>query len=608
MAACVVAPAALQACGGEPASEVPAKPQEPARAHESGGPDSTSSEPEPYPLAQRAPLDPGLAERWKRRSAAADGWDSEVLHDRAGQTLSALGELLASGEPIQPESLEPWCSAKPELSPLRPTERELTRSGPRAKAWIARPVAPRAVDRAGFAAELRALAEAFEPGQAKAAFKEVRVDLETSPPRTVVLASVWGPAPGGRVQIDATWEISWQIEESGRARIARLALLDYGEVQGTPSPWFSDCTQAVLGSQPSFQSQLLASMEQVASELEIGLGASLIGHHGLALGDVDGDGLEDLFLPQPGGLPNQLFLALPDGTLVDRSREAGVDFLDPSRSALLVDLDGDADLDLVAELDPYLALLENDGRAHFALRGRLEASGTTSMAAADVDLDGDLDLYACAYALPDDHSRTPLPYHDANNGRPNTLFENLGDFEFANATRASGLDQNNRRFSFACSFEDFDADGDQDLYVANDFGRNNLYLNQDGQFRDVASERGVEDLAAGMGVTWADFDLDGRTDLYVSNMFSSAGERIAYQRRFQAGAADQELAGLQRHARGNSLFLQQGDGTFVDGTLESRTWMGRWAWGAIACDLDDDGRRDLFVPNGYVTGSDPEDL
>ena len=94
-------------------------------------------------------------------------------------------------------------------------------------------------------------------------------------------------------------------------------------------------------------------------------------------------------------------------------------------------------------------------------------------------------------------------------------------------TQETGLNQNNSRYTLSASWNDFDLDGDQDLYVANDFGRNNLYRNDEGKFIDIAAEAGVEDLSAGMGVCWGDYNQDGLMDLYVSNMFSSAGNRVA---------------------------------------------------------------------------------
>jgi hypothetical protein len=168
----------------------------------------------------------------------------------------------------------------------------------------------------------------------------------------------------------------------------------------------------------------------------------------------------------------------------------------------------------------------------------------------------------------------------------------------------------NNRYSFAAAWADYDSDGDQDLYVANDFGRNNLYRNNgDGTFTDVAAEAGVDDLAAGMSASWADYDGDGNLDLYVGNMWSSAGQRVTDQPEFDATTTDPKLKELfQRHARGNSLFRNRGDGTFEDVSERLGVTMGRWAWACDFADLDNDGRQDLYVQNGYITGAALDDL
>jgi hypothetical protein len=111
-----------------------------------------------------------------------------------------------------------------------------------------------------------------------------------------------------------------------------------------------------------------------------------------------------------------------------------------------------------------------------------------------------------------------------------------------------------------------------------------------------------------MGVTFGDYDNDGWSDLYVSNMFSSAGGRIAYQPHFQADAAESVRALYRRHARGNSLFRNRGDGTFEDVTETARVGMGRWAWGGLFVDLNLDGWPDLVSPNGFVTEELSDDL
>ena len=144
--------------------------------------------------------------------------------------------------------------------------------------------------------------------------------------------------------------------------------------------------------------------------------------------------------------------------------------------------------------------------------------------------------------------------------------------------------------------------------MANDYGRNNLYRNDAGRFVDVASQAGVEDIAAGMSVSWADFNNDGWMDVYVSNMFSAAGNRIAYQRKFHPQAENTTRNQLQRLARGNSLFENAQDGTFRDVSVESSVTMGRWAWGSMMMDMNNDGWEDIVVANGFITGEDTGDL
>ncbi|MCH8044509.1 MAG: VCBS repeat-containing protein [Planctomycetes bacterium] len=342
--------------------------------------------------------------------------------------------------------------------------------------------------------------------------------------------------------------------------------------------------------------------------------------HGLAVADVNGDGLDDLYVCQPGGLPNRLFLQRPDGTASEASASARVDWLDHTASALLVDLDNDGDQDLVLATAEGVQVLANDGRARFdpVLTLATADSDLHSLCAADYDGDGDLDLYVtCDYARArarPGEKRQPFSYHDANDGGANLLFRNDHDparpgvWKFTDVTKSSGLDENNRRHSLAASWADYDGDGDLDLYVANDYGQNCLYRNTDGRFVDVAAEAGVVDQGSGMSVSWADFNHDGRLDLYVGNMFSSAGSRITRQAKFRADQSGDVRSIYQRFTKGNSLFSNTGDGKFDEVGATAGVEMGRWAWSSIFADINNDGWQDLIVANGFVTTDDPGDL
>ena len=143
---------------------------------------------------------------------------------------------------------------------------------------------------------------------------------------------------------------------------------------------------------------------------------------------------------------------------------------------------------------------------------------------------------------------------------------------------------------------------------ANDFGRNNLYRYDGGRFVDVAAELGVEDMAAGMSAVWADFNRDGRRDLYVGNMFSAAGNRVTYQRQFLAARSSTSAGGIQRMARGNTLFIARPDGRYDDVSELAAVTMGRWSWSSKAVDINNDGAQDIVVANGYLTNERTDDL
>jgi len=164
------------------------------------------------------------------------------------------------------------------------------------------------------------------------------------------------------------------------------------------------------------------------------------------------------------------------------------------------------------------------------------------------------------------------------------------------------------RWSYAAAAADYDEDGDQDVYVANDYGTNFLWKNDGhGHFHDVAPELGITDLGNGMGCAFGDLDGDGHLDLYVVNMSSTAGRRILSR----LASKDERWNELEKMASGNSIFLSKwnanGFGGFERLAHDKGGVGGSWAWSSALVDLDLDGLLDVYCCNGYVTGDTAAD-
>lgn len=354
---------------------------------------------------------------------------------------------------------------------------------------------------------------------------------------------------------------------------------------------------------------------------------ALIG--GIAAGDFDGDGDDDIYVPRIGA--NLFFRNNGNGTFTECAPLLGVADEDAGAGALFLDYDNDGDLDVfLTNYEPsevydlnLRALVENKGRRSLVLyrndgsrfrdvtreAGLLSQGAATSACAADIDGDGDLDLYVCRYRgirTGDGHVITLISetVYNARDGEPNQLWINQGDGTFREEGAGRGVADTG--WSLAAGFGDFDADGDPDLYVANDFGDNRLFKNGGkGRFEEVAGS-GATDTGFGMGVAWLDFDRDGKLDLYVANMYSTAGNRILS--RGPGRLSPDQHQKLLKLARGNTLLRNKGDGSFEDVTASLGAGRAGWAWGTASYDYDNDGLADIYVANGYVTGESALDL
>ena len=331
--------------------------------------------------------------------------------------------------------------------------------------------------------------------------------------------------------------------------------------------------------------------------------------HGVAVADVDRDGLLDVFATGIG--ENYLYLNQGDGTFADGAQAAGLQITPAASGPLFLDSDNDGDSDLFLAAAGNQLLFENrlvpDGKLEFVdistKAGVDRPAHGFSALSADVNRDGLPDIYVTSYnryglVMPNSWSR-------ATNGTPNLLFINQGDGTFAERAKAWGLADS--RWSYAAQFGDLDADGQTDVYVANDFGENGFYINRGHRFDDLAATKGLLDPGNGMGVSLGDYDNDGLLDIHVTNMSSTAGKRILKGLFPAADSIPGQTKVLYKLASGNTVFKNLGNGAFQDVSAAIGPFSAGWAWGGGFVDFDNDGWSDLHTPNGFISGQSLKD-
>ena len=322
--------------------------------------------------------------------------------------------------------------------------------------------------------------------------------------------------------------------------------------------------------------------------------------------DYDNDDDLDLYIVNGADFPgyqseieptNTLYRNEGDGTFTDVTSSAGVGDTGFGQGCAAADYDNDGDQDIYVTNFGANVLYQNNGDGTFTdvtdIAGVGDTLWGTSCAFADYDNDGDLDLYVVNYLLltVENHKECTvagypiycrLTHYD---GAADILYRNNGEMmdqgpTFTNVTRSAGVFNPDGK-GLGVVFCDYDNDGDQDIYVANDMVRNFLYRNEgNGTFKDVSFLTGSgynEDgrAEAGMGTDFGDFNQDGFFDIFVKN----------YQ------------------GETNTLYLNEGNGFFSDISLLSGTAGPSWhrlGWGTKFFDHDNDGDLDIFVANGHI--------
>lgn len=311
-----------------------------------------------------------------------------------------------------------------------------------------------------------------------------------------------------------------------------------------------------------------------------------------ALGDPNGDGYADAFVPMPGYTNESLAelrdprskLFLNDGStrsderFLDVTDVAGLDVPQHAYAASWTDADGDGWQDLFVGGYGFANLYANQGNMTF--RDATETAGIPQEglvlggAFGDVDRDGDLDLFLVRFTHADAASQPEGGLLDQE-GAANALLLNQGDGTFAPVADAAGIGAIERR-STSASIVDVDGDGRNDVYVTNYGQPATLWLNEgDGTFTEAADAAGLADGEQATCQAWSDVDRDTDLDLFVAH---------------QEGVED-------------GLFLDQGDGTYerAEDVGLSATTRGT-GWGCAASDFDNDADVDLFVAHSEATG------
>ncbi len=315
---------------------------------------------------------------------------------------------------------------------------------------------------------------------------------------------------------------------------------------------------------------------------------------GMAVGDFNNDGWQDLFWLGGGGTPDKLFINDGDGTFSDEAAAWGVAATHAGCGASTGDYDNDGFLDIYvtsfgANADceevtfPFELtnvcqhkLYHNNGNGTFS--DVAVAAGVNCSAAeiatgygsafGDYDMDGDLDLAVAGWWA---------NQFTASDG--NRLFRNEGDGTFTDVTASALPASIHTAWGFQPAFVDMDGDLWPELLLAADFQTSRYYVNNgDGTFTDqtVASGTGLDD--EGMGQTVADFNADGRFDWYVTSVHLNVPP--------------------PGHNNGNMLYRSTGDHQFAEISNDVGVNDGGWGWGTIATDVDLDGSVDLVEVNG----------
>jgi len=353
---------------------------------------------------------------------------------------------------------------------------------------------------------------------------------------------------------------------------------------------------------------------------------------GVALGDVNKDGLTDIYLTRNMG-PNKLYLNQGDFRFRDVTEEAGVaGSRGWSTGVVMVDINHDDWLDIYVCNAGYVKgddraneLFINQGDGTFLEKasefGLDEDRYTTHAAFFDYDLDGDLDVYmlnnsfipvnTLNYANKRELRAEDWPVKDFLKGGGDRLLRNDNGV-FVDVSEQAGIYGSLIGFGLGVTVGDINGDAWPDLYVSNDFfERDYLYINQaDGTFSEEIKEWMPHLSLSSMGADMADINNDGHPEIFVTEMLPQSDFRRKTTTTFEN--YNTYLLKLKRdfyhQYMQNTLHFNHGDETFSEIAYFSGVAASDWSWGALMFDANNDGNRDIYICNGVYQDVTDQDF
>jgi hypothetical protein len=346
---------------------------------------------------------------------------------------------------------------------------------------------------------------------------------------------------------------------------------------------------------------------------------------GVAIGDINKDGLPDIFFTSNQG-GNKLYLNKGDFHFEDISEKAGFDPAKQqwSTGVVMADVNGDGWLDIYVCNAGHMdngrlrenQLFINDHHNHFidsaAAYGLADSGYTTQASFFDYDNDGDLDCFlidnsplvnTLDYANQRQTAGFTAAMTSQSHGGGDHLYRN-DHGHFTEVTQQAGIHGSLISLGLGVSVGDVNGDGYEDIYVANDFfERDYLYINQkDGTFKDELEDRMQHCSLASMGADEADINNDGLPDIFTTDMLPEDDYRLKTTFSFENIDVYRlkQRSGFYHQFFQNTLQLNNGNGRFLDIAHYAGVSATDWSWGGLLFDMDNDGFNDIYVCNGIA--------